>query len=148
MRLLERIVRARRLSEEDGYTLMELLVVLAILGFLAAIATPAVIHYLDSAKVKTAQTEVSNLSASLDLFKLDVGRYPTTQEGLQALLTKPATAENWDGPYIKKTSGLTDPWGHPYFYRSPGQHGDYDLYSYGAKGDGGNAGTKPQIASW
>jgi len=136
------------LGAEDGYTLMELLVVLAILGFLAAIATPAVIHYLDSAKVSTAKTEVSNLSAGLDLFKIDVGRYPTTEEGLGALVAAPPGAENWSGPYIKKTSGLADPWGHPYYYRSPGQHGAFDLYSYGAKGDGGDAGTKPQIANW
>ena len=136
------------LGAEDGYTLMELLVVLAILGFLAAIATPAVIHYLDSAKVSTAKTEVSNLSAGLDLFKIDVGRYPTTEEGLGALIAAPPSAENWNGPYIKKTSGIADPWGHPYYYRSPGQHGAFDLYSYGAKGDGGDAGTKPQIANW
>lgn len=141
----------RRISHsgnEDGYTLMELLVVLAILGFLAAIATPAVIHYLDSAKNSTAKTEVANLSAGLDLFKLDVGRYPTTEEGLKALVTAPPTAENWNGPYVKKTSEIDDPWGHPYNYKSPGQHGEFDLYSYGAKGEGGDAGAKPQIANW
>lgn len=141
----------RRISHsgnEDGYTLMELLVVLAILGFLAAIATPAVIHYLDSAKNSTAKTEVANLSAGLDLFKLDVGRYPTTEEGLKALVTAPPTAENWNGPYVKKTSEIDDPWGHPYNYKSPGQHGEFDLYSYGAKGEGGDAGVKPQIANW
>lgn len=144
----ERVRAPLRLGAEDGYTLMELLVVLAILGFLAAIATPAVVRYLDSAKIGTAKTEIVNLSAGLDLFKLDVGRYPTTEEGLKALVTAPATAENWNGPYIKKTTGLNDPWGHAYHYSSPGQHGEFDLFSYGAEGEGANAGTKPQIANW
>ncbi len=133
---------------DAGYTLMELLVVLAILGFLAAIATPMVIRYLDSAKLSTAKTEVSNLSASLDLFKYDVGRYPTTQEGLDALLKAPSSADNWNGPYIKKTTGLKDPWGHPYNYRSPGEHGEFDLFSYGPKGEHGDNGEKPAVANW
>lgn len=135
-------------GSEDGYTLMELLVVLAILGFLAAIATPAVIRYLDSSRVSTAKTEIANISAGLDLFKLDVGRYPTTEEGLKALIAAPPTAENWNGPYIKKTNEIDDPWEHPYNYKSPGQHGEFDLYSYGAKGEGGDAAAKPQIANW
>jgi general secretion pathway protein G len=133
---------------EAGYTLLELLVVLAILGFLAAVATPMVLRYLDSAKFSTAKTEVSNLSAGLDLYKLDVGSYPTTQQGLEALVKAPQGVENWNGPYIKKTTNLNDPWGHPYNYRSPGQYGDYDLYSYGPKGDEGNTGAKPPIANW
>jgi general secretion pathway protein G len=139
-------IRARR--GEAGYTLIELLVVLAILGFLAAIATPMVIHYLNSAKVSTAKTEVSNFSAGLDLYKLDVGSYPSTQQGLEALLKAPEGASNWNGPYIKKTAALNDPWGHPYNYRSPGQYGEFDLYSYGPKGDEGNTGAKPLIANW
>ncbi|HEY1837707.1 MAG: type II secretion system major pseudopilin GspG [Rhizomicrobium sp.] len=144
----------RRLAEvragrgEAGYTLIELLVVLAILGFLAAIATVQVIHYLDSAKVSTAKTEVSNLSAGLDLYKLDVGGYPSTQQGLAALLKAPDGVDNWNGPYIKKTTKLNDPWGHPYNYRSPGQYGEFDLYSFGPKGDEGNTGAKPLVANW
>jgi general secretion pathway protein G len=135
-------------SRADGYTLMELLVVLAILGFLAAIATPMVLHYLDTAKVSTAKTEVSNISAGLDLFKYDVGRYPTTEEGLKALLAAPTGVENWNGPYVKKTNDLVDPWGRPYNYESPGRHGEFDLYSYGKKGDHGAEGAKPEIANW
>lgn len=134
--------------DEAGYTLMELLVVLAILGLLAAIATPMVLHYLDSAKVSTAKTEVANLSAGLDLFKYDVGRYPTTQEGLEALVNPPADAENWNGPYVKKTTKLSDPWGHPYNYRSPGSHSEFDIFSYGAAGTPGKSDEKPQIANW
>src|ERR1700746_2363489 len=99
---LRRAARTRR--SEGGYTLMELLVVLAILGLLAAIATPMVLHYLDSAKVSTAKTEVSNLAAGLDLFKYDVGRYPTTEEGLEALVSAPQGVDNWNGPYVKKTT--------------------------------------------
>ncbi|MDE2182801.1 MAG: type II secretion system major pseudopilin GspG [Alphaproteobacteria bacterium] len=133
-----------KLRSEAGYTLMELLVVLAILGLLAAIATPLMLHYLDSAKLRTARTEVANISASLDLFKYDVGRYPTTREGLAALLQAPPDVEDWNGPYAKKLDGFNDPWGHPYVYRSPGEHGSFDLYSFGAKPGGG----KPQIASW
>jgi general secretion pathway protein G len=125
---------------------MELLVVLAILGLLAAIATPMVLRYLDSAKVSTAKTELSNLEGALDLFKYDVGRYPTTQQGLAALNTAPAGTDSWNGPYVKKSSAAQDPWGHPYQYRSPGQHGEYDLYSLGPKGNDDAA--KPAIASW
>jgi general secretion pathway protein G len=127
---------------------MELLVVLAILGLLAAIATPMVLHYLDSAKVSTAKTEVSNLAAGLDLFKYDVGRYPTTQEGLEALVAAPQGVDNWNGPYIKKTTKLSDPWGHTYNYRFPGSHSEFDLYSYGAKADEAKADDKPPIANW
>jgi general secretion pathway protein G len=135
-------------TREDGYTLMELLVVLAILGFLAAIATPMVLHYLDTAKISTARTEVSNISAGLDLFKYDVGRYPTTEEGLKALIEAPPGVENWNGPYVKKTNDLVDPWRKPYNYESPGKHGEFDLYSYGKNGNQEAEGTKPEIANW
>jgi general secretion pathway protein G len=133
---------------EAGYTLMELLVVLAILGLLAAIATPMVLHYLDSAKVSTAKTEVSNLAAGLDLYKYDVGQYPTTQEGLEALVSAPQGVDNWNGPYIKKTTKLSDPWGHLYNYRFPGSHGEFDLFSYGAHADVAKNDEKPPIANW
>jgi general secretion pathway protein G len=139
---------ARRRSDEAGYTLMELLVVLAILGLLAAIATPMVLHYLDSAKVSTAKTEVSNLAAGLDLFKYDVGRYPTTEEGLQALMVAPEGVDNWNGPYVKKTTKLNDPWGHPYNYRFPGTHAEFDLYSYGPHADEAKNDEKPPISNW
>ncbi len=139
--------RARR-DGERGYTLMELLVVLAILGLLTAIATPFVLHYLETAKVKTARTEIANIGAGLDMFKTDVGRYPTSQEGLAALLKPPPDAENWDGPYIKKLDGMKDPWGRAYKYQSPGQHGEYDLYSYGPHSQAPPGETKPPVANW
>ncbi len=122
--------------------------VLAILGLLAAIATPMVLHYLDTAKYGTAKTEVANLSSALDLFKLDVGRYPTTQEGLESLVKAPPTAENWNGPYVKMTNNLNDPWGHAFIYRAPGEHGEFDLYSFGPSGKEGPGDTKPAVASW
>ncbi|MGH6889946.1 MAG: type II secretion system major pseudopilin GspG [Rhizomicrobium sp.] len=139
---------AQARAPEAGFTLMELLVVLAILGLLAAIATPMVLHYLDAAKLSTAKTEVSNLEASLDLYKYDVGSYPSTEQGLQALLTAPQGVDNWNGPYVKKTAKLTDPWGNPYKYKDPGDHGDYDIYSYGPHPDEAKNDTKPPVASW
>lgn len=135
-------------ARERGYTLMELLVVLAILGLLTAIATPYVLHYLETAKVKTARAEIANIGAGLDMFKSDVGRYPTTQEGLTALLKAPPDAENWDGPYIKKLDTFNDPWGHPYKYQSPGQHSEYDIYSYGPNKQAIAGETKPPVANW
>ena len=133
---------------ERGFTLIELLVVLAILGLLAAIATPQVLKYLNSAKLSTAHTQVDSLEGALDLFKLDVGRYPTTEEGLDALIEAPSGLESWNGPYVKKKNSLSDPWGKPFEYRSPGEHGEFDLFSYGPDaGEAGNAGT-PAITSW
>ena len=137
-----------RARDESGYTLMELLVVLAILSLLVGIAAPVTMHYLEVGKVKTAKTEVANISAALDLFKLDVGRYPTTNEGLAALVAAPASAENWNGPYVKKVGDIKDPWGHPYYYKAPGQHGEFDLFSYGSDGKQGEGGAKPSIANW
>jgi general secretion pathway protein G len=132
---------------QAGYTLMELLVVLAILGLLTSIGTVMVLRYLDSAKIGTANTEKATFAGALDLFKMDVGRYPTTDEGLEALVKAPPTAENWNGPYLKVTN-LNDPWGHPFIYRSPGEHGEFDLYSYGPKGKEGAGDANPPIKNW
>lgn len=144
MSLNRKIAMAHR--REHGYTLVELLVVLAILGLLAAIATPQVIKYLNNARIGTTKTEIESISSALDLYKLDVGRYPTTQEGLQALVTAPPGVTTWNGPYLKKAANLVDPWNHPFHYRAPGEHGEFDLYSDGSDSDK-NAG-KPPIANW
>ena len=138
----------RNIRAADGYTLLELLVVLAILAILAAVATPAMMHYLDTAKVEAAKTDVSNLSAALDVYKLDVGRYPTTAQGLRALLVKPTNVTGWNGPYLKTSSSLNDPWGQPFHYISPGRHGPYDLFSYGANEQSSGNRTKPPISNW
>ena len=118
---------------ERGTTLIELLVVLAIMGLLAAIAAAQMIRYFAHGQDNAAHTEISTLSASLHLFRSDVGRYPTTQEGLGALLQSPRDAENWSGPYVKRAAALEDPWGHRFVYRSPGAHAEFDLYSLGPK---------------
>jgi len=123
--------RSPQRQRQAGFSLVELLVVLVILGLLAALATPQVLKYLARAKVDTARIEMKNMATALDFFLLDVGRYPTQQEGLQALVANPAGLAPWRGPYLKtNTAGPPlDPWGHPYQYRFPGQSGDYDLFT-------------------
>jgi general secretion pathway protein G len=143
-------MKARRDREhrQEGYTLVELLVVLAILGLLVAIAAPRLIKYLGSAKYDTAKIQVEKLGGILDLYHLELGRYPSDQEGLRALVQRPAQADKWNGPYLKNRDSLIDPWGRPYLYRSPGQHGDYDLYSLGADGKEGGDGEDRDVTSW
>ena len=133
---------------QEGYTLVELLVVLAILGLLVAIAAPRLISYLGAAKADTAKIQVEKLGGVLDLYHLEIGHYPTDQEGLRALVERPPQLEAWNGPYLKNRDSLIDPWGRPYLYRSPGQHGDYDLYSLGADGKDGGDGDDRDITSW
>jgi general secretion pathway protein G len=137
-----------RRHRQEGYTLVELLVVLAILGLLVAIAAPRLIKYLGSAKADTAKIQVEKLGGVLDLYHLEVGRYPTDQEGLKVLVERPPQATVWNGPYLKNRDSLIDPWGRPYLYRAPGQHGDYDLYSLGADGKDGGDGDDRDITSW
>lgn len=138
----------RKLRRQGGFTLIELLIVLAILGLLAAIAVPQVMKYLSRAKTQTAQLQVKQLGSVLDLYRLEVGHYPTDQEGLKALVEKPPGVELWNGPYLKNREALTDPWGRPYGYKSPGQHGEYDLYSLGADGQEGGEGEDKDVTSW
>ncbi|MGQ9369542.1 type II secretion system major pseudopilin GspG [Azospirillum sp. ST 5-10] len=131
-----------------GFTLLELLVVLAILGLLAVVATPQVLKYLGSARHETARVQVQNLGTALDLYRFETGRYPTTQEGLQALVAAPPGVARWAGPYLKTKESLVDPWGRPYHYRSPGEHGPYDLASLGADGQPGGDGEDRDETSW
>ena len=133
---------------QRGFTLVELLVVLVILGLIAGFATPQVIKFLGKAKADAARVQVERLSGVLDLYRLEVGRYPTSGEGLEALLEAPVDAANWNGPYLKKADALTDPWGLPYAYQSPGEHGDYDLYTLGADGAEGGDGEDRDVTSW
>lgn len=129
-----------------GFTLIELLVVLAILTLLAGLVGPRVLNQLGGAKSKTAGVQIADLEKSLELFKLDVGRYPTTDEGLDALVKRPASVNGWTGPYLK--GGVpTDPWGHPYRYASPGPNGGIEILSLGADGAPGGDGENADIRS-
>jgi general secretion pathway protein G len=133
---------------EHGYTLVELLVVLAIIGLLAGLVGPRVLGHLSDSKVKAARIQIDGFAAALDLFHLDNGRYPTSAEGLAALVQKPDGLGGWNGPYLKANALPSDPWGRPYVYLSPGQHGAYDILSLGAEGREGAAGAATQITSW
>ncbi|HEX8232262.1 MAG TPA: type II secretion system major pseudopilin GspG [Caulobacteraceae bacterium] len=133
---------------EAGFTLLELLVVLAILGLLAAIVAPQVLKYLGSSRSQTGKVQVENINAALELYRLDIGRYPTAQEGLQALVTAPATAATWNGPYLQKAAALTDPWGEPYAYRVPGRHGEVDVFTLGSDKVEGGKGEARDVGNW
>ncbi len=140
--------RARGASDKRksarGFTLIELLVVLAILTLLAGLVGPRVLNQLGGAKSKTAGVQIADLDKSLELFKLDVGRYPTTEEGLEALVKRPGTVNGWTGPYLK--GGVpTDPWGHAYRYASPGPNGGIEILSLGADAAPGGEGENADI---
>jgi general secretion pathway protein G len=133
---------------EAGFTLVEILVVITIIGLIMALVGPRVLNYLAESKVKAARIQVESFASSLDLFYLDNGRYPTSSEGLVALAQRPGSVETWNGPYLRSGAVPNDPWGHPYVYRSPGEHGAYDIISYGSDGQEGGSGTAADIASW
>lgn len=132
----------------NGFTLIELLVVLVILGLLAGLVGPQVLRYLGGAKSDTAKLQIEELGAGLDLYHLETGRYPTTEEGLSALVEQPAGISNWNGPYLKKKTVPGDPWGNEYHYRSPGENGMYDLYSLGQDNMEAGEGDAADIVSW
>lgn len=134
-------------KKQQGFTLIELLVVLTILAMLAALVVPRVFHSLEKAKVDTARAQISAIESALGAYRLDVGSFPTTEQGLQALRVQPSGVENWDGPYVPKDIPM-DPWGHPYVYRCPSEHGDYEIISYGADGREGGEGNNQDIVSW
>jgi general secretion pathway protein G len=137
----------QRIKDRKGFTLIELLVVMVILGMLAALVGPKLFPKLGKGKQSTAKAQIALLEEALDQFRLDVGRYPTTSEGLRALIEDPGV-KGWDGPYLKKKIIPKDPWGNEYQYRSPGSHGEYDLFSYGRDGAPGGEGEDKDITSW
>jgi general secretion pathway protein G len=141
------IYHSDKTRNRDGFTLIELLVVMVIIGLLAALVGPRFIRQEEKAKIKAAKAQIELLGTALDTFRLDVGRYPSTQEGLEALRTKPGGLERWDGPYLKKDLPL-DPWGKAYAYKSPGEHGAFDIVSYGADGAPGGEEDNRDITSW
>ncbi len=143
---MTRFLRRRR--RDDGFTLLEMLVVLAIMGLLAAIIAPQVLKYVGTSRTRTAQVQIQNVVAALDLYQLDVGRYPTQEEGLAAVITAPSNAEGWNGPYLQRSAALIDPWGQPYLYRNPGRHGPIDVYSLGPDKGKGGGGEAADVGNW
>jgi len=130
-----------------GFTLMELLVVLAILGLLMSLVGPRVLNQLGGAKTKTAAIQIKDLEQSLEMYKLDVGRFPSSTEGLEALVSKPASAAGWNGPYLKSDVPL-DPWKREYLYKSPGERSEVDIFSYGQNGTPGGEGEDQDVGNW
>jgi general secretion pathway protein G len=131
-----------------GFTLIELLAVLVILALLATVAAPQVIRYLGRARVDAAKIQIQGLTNAIELYHLDVGRFPSDQEGLLALVERPSGIERWNGPYVRKREQLMDPWNRAYRYRFPGQHGDFDLFTLGADDAEGGAGENLDVKSW
>ena len=141
--------RPARARPDSGFTLLELLVVIAILGLLVAFVAPAALRQLGGAKISVAKQQIERLGSVLDLYKLDIGGYPTTEQGIAALVTKPTDVENWNGPYLKGENSPKDPWAHPWIYRSPSNrtNRDYDLCSAGPTGKGTEPGEGDSICN-
>ena len=139
-----------RSPRRHGFTLLELLVVLAIIATLVAVVAPSIFRNVGDAKTEAAKSQIEIFGLALDAYRIDNDAYPTSDQGLAALRTKPTSGtmpRNWRGPYLRKDVPL-DPWGKPYLYKSPGDHGPYDLLSYGADGVPGGDGNNRDVASW
>lgn len=135
----------RRLRAQAGFTLVEMLVVITIIGMIMALVGPRVLNYLGESKTKAAKIQIESLSSALDLFYLDLGRYPSSGEGLGALVRNPGNAGGWNGPYLRGGTVPNDPWSRPYAYRSPSEAGAYEIVSFGADGQEGGSGTAEDI---
>lgn len=134
-------------SRERGFTLLELLVVMVIIGLLAGIVAPQYFAQIGKSNAKVARAQIESFGQALDQYRLDVGQYPSSEQGLLALRQAPQQVNRWQGPYLKRDIP-DDPWGHPYVYRRPGQHGEYDLISLGADGAQGGDGEAADVVSW
>lgn len=134
--------------KQIGFTLLELLVVLGIISMLAGLVGPKVMKYMGEAKMKSAKVQISELSQALEMYKLDMDRYPTSSQGLAALVEAPDNSKRWNGPYLSKSKVPVDPWQNEYRYVSPGEHGPFDLMSFGADEKEGGEGEDRDLASW
>lgn len=130
-----------------GFTLLELLVVMVIIGLLVGYVGPKYFAQVGKSEVKVTRAQINALEKALDQYRLDTGHYPSSEQGLTSLFTKPSNETRWDGPYLKKAVPL-DPWGNPYQYKSPGEHGEIDLYSFGKDGQPGGTGDMADITNW
>ena len=133
---------------DAGFTLVELLVVLGIIALLMTLVAPQVVRYLSDARSETASVQLKNIESALELYFLDTGQYPPNEMGAKSLVKSPPNSVAWRGPYLKKTSGLVDPWGREFIYRFPGEHGSYDLYSFGRDGTLGGDGENKDVVNW
>ena len=140
-------MKQKKTMRRKSFTMIEIVVVIVILVALASIATPLYMNHIKKANIGTAKTQIKLLEDALASYKLDVGTYPSTDDGLQALMTNPGDSEKWNGPYIKPAVPK-DPWGNDYVYTSPGEHGDFDLLSYGADGQPGGEGEDADITNY
>ena len=131
---------------EQGFTLVEMLVVITIIGLIMGLIGPRVLNYLSESKVKAARIQLQSFASALDLYYLDAGRYPSTAEGLAALVKQTPGVAAWNGPYLKGGSVPNDPWNHAYIYRAPGEHGPYDIVSYGSDGQEGGTGVAADLS--
>ncbi|MEW6518519.1 MAG: type II secretion system major pseudopilin GspG [Thermodesulfobacteriota bacterium] len=136
----------KRRRHQRGFSLMELMIVMVILGLLASLVGPAMFKKLGTAKQKTAKTQIGMLMTALDAYRLDIGHYPSQQEGLESLVVNPGE-DKWDGPYLKKGVPL-DPWDSEYYYLNPGEHGEVDIYSLGADNREGGEKENADVGSW
>ena len=130
-----------------GFTLLELLVVMVIIGLLAGYVGPRLFSQIGKSETKAAKAQINALESALDQYRLDTGRYPSTEQGLAALMVKPANENRWAGPYLRKNVP-DDPWGKPYLYKQPGEHGEFDLFSYGKDGAPGGTGDAADVVNW
>lgn len=137
-----------RLLKKDGFTLLELLIVMIIIGLLAALIGPKMIGRVGESRQTVAKQQIEGFSSALEMYKLDTTKYPTQEQSLEALVIQPQGVVNWKGPYLKKKFIPKDPWGNDYAYLYPGEHGDYDIVSYGADGNPGGEGEDKDVASW
>jgi len=139
---------SQKRKKSNGFTLIELLIVMVIIGLLGALVVPKFIGQVGKSKQTAAKTQIELLSTALEIYKLDTGKYPAQEEGLKALISKSGEVNNWKGPYLKKNVIPKDPWGAEYVYKHPGEHGDYDILSYGADGNDGGTDEDADVVSW